>query len=141
MLFFTNYNSRKAREIDANPNVALTLFWRPLERQIIIDGKAVRASREESEAYFRTRPDGTQVGAWASEWPGRVVNSREELEEAYQRAQDEHRTAPVPSPPYWGGYTVVPHRVEFWQGRPYRLHDRIAYCSTPEGWIKERLVP
>jgi pyridoxamine 5'-phosphate oxidase len=141
--FFTNHGSRKARAIAGNPRVSLLFPWHPLHRQVIVEGTAERLSREESAAYFRTRPHGSQLGAWASEHQSAVVG-REELESRYaelaRRWPDE-----VPLPDFWGGYRVVPTSVEFWQGRPNRMHDRLRYrrphAAEPDKWVVERLSP
>jgi pyridoxamine 5'-phosphate oxidase len=141
--FFTNHGSRKAQAIAGNPQVSLLFPWHPLHRQVIVEGAAERLSREESAAYFRTRPHGSQLGAWASEHQSALVG-REELERRYaelaRRWPDE-----VPLPEFWGGYRVVPSSVEFWQGRPNRLHDRLRYrrpyAAEPDKWVVERLSP
>jgi pyridoxamine 5'-phosphate oxidase len=141
--FFTNHGSRKARAIAENPRVSLLFPWHPVRRQVIIEGTAERLSREASAAYFRTRPHGSQLGAWASEHQSAVI-TREELEQRYaelaRRWPDE-----VPLPDFWGGYRVVPTSVEFWQGRPDRLHDRLRYrrvhADEPDKWVVERLSP
>jgi pyridoxamine 5'-phosphate oxidase len=141
--FFTNHGSRKAQAIAGNPHVSLLFPWHPLHRQVIVEGAAERLSREESAAYFRTRPHGSQLGAWASEHQSAVVG-REELESRYaelaRRWPDE-----VPLPDFWGGYRVVPASVEFWQGRPNRMHDRLRYrrpyATEPDKWVVERLSP
>ncbi|WP_246121430.1 pyridoxamine 5'-phosphate oxidase [Actinoallomurus bryophytorum] len=141
--FFTNHGSRKARAIAENPRVSLLFPWHPIRRQVIIEGIAERLSREASAAYFRTRPHGSQLGAWASEHQSAVI-TREELEQRYaelaRRWPDE-----VPLPDFWGGYRVVPTSVEFWQGRPDRLHDRLRYrrvhADEPDKWVVERLSP
>jgi pyridoxamine 5'-phosphate oxidase len=141
--FFTNHGSRKARAIAENPQVSLLFPWHPVRRQVIIEGTAERLSREASAAYFRTRPHGSQLGAWASEHQSAVI-TREELEQRYaelaRRWPDE-----VPLPDFWGGYRVVPTSVEFWQGRPDRLHDRLRYrrvhADEPDKWVVERLSP
>ncbi len=141
--FFTNHGSRKARCIAENPHVALLFPWHPVHRQVIVEGVAERVSREESAAYFRTRPHGSQLGAWASEFQSSVVRY-EDLERRYaeleKRWPDE-----VPLPDFWGGYRVVPSRVEFWQGRPNRMHDRLSYRRADPGesgeWVIERLSP
>jgi pyridoxamine 5'-phosphate oxidase len=141
--FFTNHGSRKARAIAENPRVSLLFPWHPVRRQVIVEGIAERLSREESAAYFRTRPHGSQLGAWASEHQSAVI-TREELERRYaelaRRWPDE-----VPLPDFWGGYRVVPTSVEFWQGRPDRLHDRLRYrradADEPDKWVVERLSP
>ncbi|MCW2848591.1 MAG: pdxH [Marmoricola sp.] len=140
-VFYTNYDSRKGREIAANPFVALLFPWHDLQRQVRVQGTAEKVSVEESEAYFAARPRGSQLGAWASP-QSREVASRAELDELYgqveQRFPDE---TPVPLPPTWGGYRVVPEEVEFWQGRKGRLHDRLLYRRTRDGWTTTRLAP
>jgi len=138
--FFTNYESRKGRELSANPNCALHFFWSGLERQVHIEGQAERLSREESEAYFRTRPEESRIGAWASK-QSTMLSSREELEERFQELLAEFKGKDIPLPPTWGGFRVAPVRFEFWQGRPSRLHDRIRYTLTADNWTLERLSP
>lgn len=138
--FFTNYESRKGRELSANPNCALHFFWSGLERQVHIEGQAERLSREDSEAYFRTRPEESRIGAWASK-QSTTLSSREELEARFQELLAEFKGKDIPLPPTWGGFRVVPVRFEFWQGRPSRLHDRIRYTLTADNWAIERLSP
>lgn len=140
VVFYTHYESRKGREIEANPAVSLTFYWRELERQVIIDGLASYLSQEESQAYFGSRLRQSQIGAWASH-QGNPVGSREELERAYQLMEEKYGGEEVPMPPHWGGYLIVPLRIEFWQGRAARLHDRISYRMDDEGWHRERLSP
>lgn len=138
--FFTNYGSRKGRELDANPRAAATLYWQPLYRAVRLEGTVSRLSPEESDAYFATRPRGAQIGAWASA-QGTALASRAELEE---RVAEMERRFPgtVPRPAYWGGYRLCPDAVELWQGRPDRLHDRSHYLRAPDGaWRSERLSP
>jgi pyridoxamine 5'-phosphate oxidase len=143
-VFFTNFESRKAGELDANPACALLFPWHALERQVRIEGRAARLDEDESAAYFGTRPRGSQVGAWASP-QSQVVGSRAELDERYAEAETRFRDGEVPRPPYWGGYRVAPEVVEFWQGRRGRMHDRLRYrragTETDSGWITERLAP
>jgi pyridoxamine 5'-phosphate oxidase len=140
--FFTNYDSAKGRDLAANPRAALVLFWKELERQVRIVGDASRVDREESEAYFASRPRGSQLGAWASS-QSRIVASREELDAALAATEARFASGPVPTPPHWGGYRVAPRTMEFWQGRPSRMHDRLVY--TRDGatgpWRIERLAP
>ncbi|MFZ4181307.1 pyridoxamine 5'-phosphate oxidase [Streptomyces sp. R02] len=141
-VFYTNYESRKGRDLAENPYVSLLFPWHPVARQVIVAGTARRTGRDETAAYFRTRPHGSQLGAWAS-GQSTVIASREELDEAYAALAaryPEHERVPVP--PHWGGFRVVPETVEFWQGRENRLHDRLRYVAVPGGgWRVERLAP
>jgi pyridoxamine 5'-phosphate oxidase len=137
--FFTNYLSRKGAEIAANPFASLVLFWPELERQIRIEGRVEKVSLQESDDYFRSRPRGSQLGAWCSE-QSEVVAGREILE-ARLRDLEKKFAGDVSRPPHWGGYRLVPDMIEFWQGRPNRLHDRIRYRLVDGRWILERLSP
>ncbi|MFJ6849214.1 pyridoxamine 5'-phosphate oxidase [Streptomyces sp. NPDC091271] len=142
-VFFTNYGSRKGRELTANPYVSLLFPWHPLARQVIVTGTAARVGREETVAYFRTRPHGSQLGAWASE-QSTVVGSRQELVDRYEELAARYPEGEkVPAPPQWGGFRVVPDAIEFWQGRENRLHDRLRYVreSPAADWRVERLCP
>ncbi len=140
-VFYTNYESRKGMELAENPNAALVFYWRQLERQICITGTVSKVSREESEAYFRTRPRGSQIGALTSS-QSRVVASREVLEKRFQQLMAEYEGREVPVPSYWGGYRLSPDTIEFWQGRSDRLHDRFLYKRQSGGpWQLERLSP
>lgn len=144
-VFFTNYDSRKGRAISAESRVSLLFPWHPLARQIIVAGTAGRVGRQESEAYFATRPRGAQLSAWASAQSSRVAD-RAALETAWHEVERRFPASePVPCPPHWGGFRVVPQSVEFWQGRQDRLHDRIVYRRTQDragqAWSVERLSP
>jgi pyridoxamine 5'-phosphate oxidase len=140
-VFFTNYTSRKAREMEANPRAAMVFFWGPLERQARIEGTVLRVSRHESEEYFQTRPRLAQIGAWASHQSGQIA-SRALLEERQRELEARFGAGPVPLPDFWGGYRLVPATLEFWQGRPGRLHDRLSYCRSADGsWTLRRLEP
>jgi pyridoxamine 5'-phosphate oxidase len=139
-VFFTNYESRKGAELAANPHCSLLFGWYELQRQVRIEGVASRIPRAETEAYFASRPRDSQLGAWASSQSS-VVGSRTELESSYDAAEQRFAGAEVPAPPHWGGYLVTPERVEFWQGRRSRLHDRLEYCRDGRGWRTARLAP
>jgi pyridoxamine 5'-phosphate oxidase len=138
--FFTNYESRKGRELAENPRAALVFFWPALERQVIVTGTVTKLPSEESAAYFRSRPRGSQVGAWASRQSS-VVESRKQLEQQFADATARFQGQDISLPPYWGGYVLAPTRIEFWQGRPNRLHDRFAYVREGGRWIVHRLAP
>ncbi|MHB1422225.1 MAG: pyridoxamine 5'-phosphate oxidase [Gemmataceae bacterium] len=139
--FFTNYDSRKGRELAANPRAALLFFWAELQRQVRIEGTVERVSEAESDAYFRSRPLGSRLGAWASP-QSEVIPSRDVLEERVREQMRRFPDGEVPRPPHWGGYCVRPLTIEFWQGRPDRLHDRLRYQRVqPDGWRLERLSP
>lgn len=139
--FFTNYESRKAGELIANPHAALVFLWIPMERQVRIVGDVVRLDAEESDAYFASRPRGSQVGAWASR-QSQPLPRRDELEERWQQLEDRYGHDPVPRPEHWGGFLVVPREIEFWQGRENRLHDRFVYTPADgAGWRRQRLQP
>jgi len=138
-VFFTNYGSRKGRELLGNPHAALLFFWATLQRQIRIEGTVERVSREESAAYFRTRARGAQVGAWASNQS--EVVTRQVLDARVKEIEAEYEGREIPVPPFWGGFRVKPSSFEFWQGRTHRLHDRLRYVPDGEGWRIERLAP
>ena len=139
-VFFTNYESRKGKELKENPVAALSFWWRELGRQVRIEGNVGKISRKESEAYFQSRPFVSQISAWASD-QSRVLASREILENRYSQLKKEYEGKSVPCPPYWGGYRLLPDSFEFWQGWANRLHDRILYTQTENGWKIERLAP
>jgi len=140
-VFFTNYESRKGRDLAENPEAALVFFWPLLDRQVRVEGRVERTSREESAAYFRSRPLKARLGAWASR-QSRVLEEREELEREVAQAEERFADGEVPLPDFWGGYRLVPAAVELWQGRPSRLHDRFRYERSPAGgWRVERLSP
>jgi pyridoxamine 5'-phosphate oxidase len=140
-VFFTNYESRKAQEIENNAQVALLFVWLPLERQIRIEGKAEKISVAESLNYFMTRPRGSQIGAWCSP-QSTIISNRQILEMKWQEMKRKFEGKQIPLPSFWGGYRVVPHFFEFWQGRPNRLHDRFGYFEEAKGqWNIQRLAP
>jgi len=140
-VFYTNYESHKGQDLAENPQAALLFTWLDLERQIRIEGSVKKVTREESLAYFQSRPKGSQIGAWTSP-QSRVIEGREVLEKraAELKAQYDH-VETLPLPPQWGGYRLIPDRIEFWQGRESRLHDRICYSKTDDAWKIERLAP
>jgi pyridoxamine 5'-phosphate oxidase len=139
-VFYTDYRSRKGAELAENPLAALTFLWKEIERQVRISGAVSRVSATESEAYFRTRPAGSRLGAWASQQSA-VIPTRGELEERLREVASRFADGDVPLPPHWGGFRVMPDEIEFWQGRPDRLHDRILYRRGDSGWAISRLSP
>lgn len=140
-VFFTNYGSHKGAQIHENPNAALNWWWPVLERQVRAEGAIVKTEAEESEAYWVTRPRGSQLGAWASD-QSRVILGRGDLEARFHELEETYCDVPVPRPPHWGGFRVIPNVVEFWQGRPDRLHDRFVYrLRESKDWVIERLAP
>jgi pyridoxamine 5'-phosphate oxidase len=138
--FFTDYRSQKGRELGLNPRAALVFYWGELERQVRIAGVVARVPREESETYFRTRPRGSRLGAWASEQSS-VLSGRAPLEARLHELAVRHPDDDVPLPPHWGGYRLRPEAIEFWQGRENRLHDRVRYLRDGDHWRIERLSP
>ncbi|WP_328458326.1 pyridoxamine 5'-phosphate oxidase [Streptomyces sp. NBC_00386] len=141
-VFYTNYDSRKAHELARNPYISLLFPWHPMARQVIVTGTARRTDRNETAAYFRTRPHGSQLGAWASTQSA-VISGRSELDVTYAELDARYPEGEqVPVPPHWGGFRIAPQTVEFWQGRENRLHDRLRYVAEPDGgWRIERLSP
>lgn len=140
-VFFTNYASEKGREIASSPRASLTFFWPQLERQVRISGDLSKVSGAESDAYFHSRPKGSQIGAWASP-QSTIIANREELTSRQQAFEEKFATEPLTRPTHWGGYRLTPIRMEFWQGRPSRLHDRISYQMNPDhSWKIDRLAP
>ncbi len=139
-VFFTNYMSRKGRELIVNPEVAIVFDWHDLERQVRVEGRAEKLSAEESEAYFNERPEDAKIGAWASP-QSKIVKDREELEKLQEEIVEQFEDMPVHRPSHWGGYLIRPSVIEFWQGRPSRMHDRIVYYKTKDGWTMHRLAP
>jgi pyridoxamine 5'-phosphate oxidase len=139
-VFFTNYRSRKGRELTANPHAALSVFWRELDRQVCVTGSASRLAREESEAYFASRPRDARIGAWASR-QSEVIPDRATLEARVAEIDARYPGDDVPLPDFWGGFRLDPETIEFWQGREHRLHDRFLYTRRGTVWMLERLAP
>lgn len=138
--FFTNYLSRKGHELEENPFAALCFFWQGLERQVRVEGRVEAVSAEESDAYYFSRPAGSRLGAWASH-QSEVVSDRATLDRRLAELEERAESEVIPRPPHWGGYRVVPSVLEFWQGRPNRMHDRLRYRRDTDGWMVERLQP
>ena len=140
-VFFTNYNSHKGIELEENPQACLVFFWKELERQVRITGNVEKVTASESDAYFNSRPAGSRLGAWASPQSS-VITSREIVEKNIEKFEEQFAGNEITRPPHWGGYTVIPAVIEFWQGRPNRLHDRLQYSKMQDGsWKIERLAP
>lgn len=138
--FFTNYTSHKGQQLEQNPYVALIIFWKELERQIRIEGVAQKLSPQESDEYFHSRPILSQIGAWTSP-QSQEIPDRDFLDQRFASLQKEFKNKPIQRPPHWGGFLVVPHSIEFWQGRESRLHDRLVYTKENESWKIARLAP
>ncbi len=139
-VFYTNYKSRKARELEQNPQAGLVFYWAILERQVRIEGHVTRASKQESEAYFQSRPRGSQIGAWASKQSS-VLSDEKNLHVRYKTFRSKFKNNQIPLPEFWGGYRIAPKRIEFWQGRANRLHDRLCFERTGDDWISSYLYP
>lgn len=139
-VFFTNYNSDKGKELAANPNAAIVFFWKELERQVRIEGMVEKINAAESDAYFYSRPEGSRIGAWASP-QSTVINDRKILEDNVKKYEAQFAGKKIERPPHWGGYCLQPQLIEFWQGRPSRLHDRIQFTKEKDKWKIERLAP
>ena len=139
-VFFTNYHSAKAEQLDANPHAALVFYWTRLDRQVRVEGSVIRTSAQESRDYFKTRPRESQIGAWASA-QSEVIASREVLEQRAHEHEELYRDREIDCPEYWGGYRLKPERIEFWKSRIGRLHDRILYQRVSDGWTITRLAP
>lgn len=139
-VFFTNYQSAKGQQLSGQPAAAMTFWWHDLERQVRIEGQVEQTSAEESDAYFHSRPEGSRLGAWASP-QSQVIAGREVLEDRLGAVREQYADVAAPRPPHWGGYRLVPTLIEFWQGRPSRLHDRLCYRLVEGNWVRERLAP
>jgi pyridoxamine 5'-phosphate oxidase len=139
-VFFTNYGSRKGRELDANPRAGLLFFWPSLERQVRVDGTVARVEDAVADAYFASRPRASRIGAWASPQSA-VLDSRAAIDARFAQAEARFAQTDPPRPEYWGGYALEPHQIEFWQGRPSRLHDRLRYTKASAAWSRDRLAP
>lgn len=139
-VFFTNYSSRKGKELKENPFASMLFFWKELGRQVRIEGKIEKISRDMSEEYFHSRPRDSQIAALAS-LQSSVIEDRNIIEKKFQRIKEEYKDKIIPLPEIWGGYILIPYEIEFWQGRQNRMHDRILYTKTEDGWKTERLSP
>jgi len=141
-VFYTNYESRKGAELAANPRAAFSIHWVELIRQVRVEGRVERTTAEESDAYFQSRARASRIGAWSSRQSRVLAGGRPEFDQAVRKYTAQFKGGPVPLPPFWGGYRLVPDVIEFWQGRPHRLHDRIRYTRQPDGgWCIARLAP
>ena len=140
-VFFTNYESEKGKQLDANPHAEVAFYWTQLERQIRISGSVERTSREDSAAYFHSRPAGSRLGAWVSK-QSQVIDARQVLDSRLEQMTERYEKGEIPLPPHWGGFRIKPDKYEFWQGRPNRLHDRFRYARQNDGaWVIDRLAP
>jgi pyridoxamine 5'-phosphate oxidase len=139
-VFYSNYESRKGRELEGNPHAALVFPWLAIERQVIVEGAVTKIAREESEAYFHSRPRASQLGAWVSQQSS-IISGRAVIEESMKALDQKYAGQTVPLPPNWGGWRLAPESVEFWQGRRSRLHDRLRYRRVKDDWVIERLAP
>lgn len=139
-VFYTNYESHKGNELAENPKAALVFLWKQLERQVRIEGRVEKVTAAEADEYFQSRPLESRLGAWTSD-QSRVIPNREVLEQRFEALKAKYQNQEIPRPPHWGGYRVIPHLIEFWQGRPSRLHDRLCYRKEGDRWVIERLAP
>lgn len=139
-VFYTNHESRKGHQLSANPKAALCFYWPSFEEQVLIEGTVAPVDGREADAYWKTRPRVSQLGAWASQ-QSRPLNDRKMLEDRLAALDEEYRGKDVPRPPYWSGFRLSPQRIEFWKAQPFRLHERVLYENTPDGWIRGLLFP
>lgn len=139
-VFYTNYQSAKGEQLLAHPRAAMTFWWPDLERQVRVEGAVEVVADEESDTYYHSRPLGSRLGAWTSP-QSQVISGREALEQRLAAVEAQYADAPPPRPPHWGGFRLVPQMIEFWQGRPSRLHDRLRFCREGDDWRRERLAP